>query len=108
MSMRSEPFAVELTEQAEKDLQRLRPWTARASQALARLETEPHRGHALTGSLKGARSLEFSLKGSGVFRAVYVVLEAERTCVVVIVGPHENIYDRAERRVAALRRSGRL
>ncbi len=89
--MTSEPFVVELTEQAEKDLQRLRPWTARAVRVLARLETEPYRGHALSGALRGARSLEFSLQGSGVFRAVYVVIEAERTCLVVIVGPHENI-----------------
>lgn len=103
-----ERFVVELTDQAQKDIQRLRPWTARASRALARLETEPYRGHPLSGTLRGARSLEFSLPGSGVFRAVYLVIEAERTCLVFLVGPHENIYDRAERRVAALRRSGRI
>jgi hypothetical protein len=52
--------------------------------------------------------LEFSLRGGGAYRAVYVVLEEERLCLVFLVGPHENIYDRAERRVAALRRSGRI
>lgn len=108
MSTTNDPFVVALTAEAEKDLQRLRPWTARASRALARLETEPYRGQALTGVLRGTRALEFSLKGSGVFRALYVLIEEERACLIFIVGPHENIYDRAERRVAALRRSGRF
>lgn len=99
---------VELTAQAEKDLARLRPWTDQATRAILRLEDDPYLGHSLTGSLKGARSLEFSLKGSGVYRAVYVVLDDSRVCLVFIVGPHENIYDKAERRVAALKRAGRV
>jgi hypothetical protein len=69
------------------------------------LETEPTRGHILTGSLRGTRSLEFSLNGSGVYRAVYIVRNDRRVCLVFIVGPHENIYDRAERRVHAARRA---
>jgi hypothetical protein len=56
----------------------------------------------------GPRSLDFSLKGGGVYRAVYVVLEEEHVCIDFIVGSHENIYDRAERRVAALKRSGQI
>lgn len=104
----SDRFEVELTNQAEKDLKDLRPWVAEATRALLTLESDPLRGHMLTGSLRGCRSLEFSLKGSGVYRAVYVVLDEERVCLVFIVGPHENIYTKAERRVAALRRSGRL
>lgn len=106
--MTSERFSVELTAQAEKDLRRLRPWSEQAARALARLEEDAYRGHPLIGSLGGARSLEFTLKGGGVYRAVYVVLAQERVCLVFIIGPHENIYDRAERRIAALRRSGRL
>ena len=73
--------------------------------AIRALEDDPLRGHPLTGSLKGARSLDFSLKG-GAYRAVYSVLDAERTCLVFIVGPHENIYQKAERRAAALKRAG--
>jgi mRNA-degrading endonuclease RelE of RelBE toxin-antitoxin system len=104
----SDRYDVELTNQAEKDLKSLRPWVAEATRALLTLEGDPHRGHTLTGSLRGCRSLEFSLKGSGVYRAVYVALDPERVCLVFIVGPHENIYAKAERRVAALRRSGRI
>ena len=101
MTAPSERFTVELTAQAEKDLKRLRPWTEQATGALLQLEEDPYRGHTLSGSLRGTRSLEFSLKGGGVYRAVYLALEDERVCLVFIVGPHENIY-KAERRVAAL------
>jgi mRNA-degrading endonuclease RelE of RelBE toxin-antitoxin system len=102
--MERKGYRVELTEQAEKDLTRLRPFVAEATRALLALETDPLRGHTLTGSLRGTRSLEFSLKGSGVCRAVYVVLDDEHVCLIFIVGTHENIYAKAERRAAALRR----
>ena len=106
--MTSEPYALELTRDAVKDLKRLRPWTEQATRAIARLEENPSLGHPLSGSLKGTRSLEFSLKGSGVYRADYVVFENRRVCLVLIIGPHENIYDKAQRRVSALRRSGQI
>lgn len=100
--MANERFTVELTRQAEKDLSQLRPWTGRAVQELLRLESDPMRGHPLKGSLRGVRALEFTLKGGGAYRAAYIVLEQERVCVVFLVGPHENIYQRAERRYDAL------
>jgi mRNA-degrading endonuclease RelE of RelBE toxin-antitoxin system len=106
--MPASQFTVELTRQAEKDLRDLRPWTAQATRAILQLETDPHRGHTLTGSLKGVRALAFTLQGSGVYRAVYTILTTERVCLVFMVGPHENIYARAERRYAALRRAGEL
>ena len=105
--MPSEPFEVQLTRQAEKDLADLRPWTEQAIDALLTLEQNPFHGHALMGSLKGTRSLEFSLPG-GAYRAVYVVQEAQRVCLVFLVGPHEGLYQRAERRIRALRRSGAI
>ena len=99
--MTTRRYAVELTRDAEKDLIRLRPWTEQATRHLLRLEDDPQAGHPLTGILRGTRSLEFNLKGGGAYRAVYVVLNAHRVCVVLIVGPHENIYDKAERRYLA-------
>lgn len=104
--MTNERFVVELTRQAERDLKQLRPWANHAIQELLQLETDPTRGHLLKGSLRGVRSLEFSLKGGGAYRATYIVLEQERVCLVFLVGPHENVYQRAERRFATLRRSG--
>lgn len=75
--------------------------------ALSVLEQDPYAGHALTGSLRGARSFEFSLPG-GAYRAAYVVLEeaGEPICLVFLVGPHEGFYQKAERRPEALRRLG--
>jgi hypothetical protein len=61
---------------------------------------DPFLGHTLSGNLNRLRSLEFTLKGSGAHRALYVVFEAEQVCLVFIVGPHENIYRKAERQLA--------
>ncbi len=103
--MTSRHFSVELTAQAKKDLKRLCSWTERVSRAIPQLELDPLRGHPLTGSLRGARALEFSLPG-GAYRAVYVILEETQVCLVFLIGPHEGIYQRAERRYEALRRRG--
>lgn len=100
--MPADRFSVELTRSAEKDLERLRGLKERATRAVLRLEVDPHLGHTLTGSLRGVRSLEFSMPG-GAYRAAYVILLEARTCVVFLVGPHEDFYKRAERRYAALR-----
>ncbi len=70
------------------------------------MEENPLAGHTLQGTLYNLRSLEFTVRGSGAFRAVYGVLDRDAVCLVVIVGPHENIYDKAERRVAGLRAAG--
>lgn len=104
----SSRFGIQLTREAEIDLKNLRPYAERASRVFRTLADDPLRGHALAGDLKGTRSLEFSLPGSGVYRAVYVVIDDVQICLIFIVGPHENIYDRAKRRLQALRRSGRI
>jgi mRNA-degrading endonuclease RelE of RelBE toxin-antitoxin system len=108
METTSRPYRVELTEGAKKDLKKLRQHREQIGEAVLRLEMTPLAGHTLKGTLNGLRSLEFTVRGSGAFRAVYGVLEAETVCLVLIVGPHENIYERAERRVEALRKSGLL
>ena len=99
-------YRVELTDGAKKDLKKLRQHRERIGEALGRLETNPLAGHTLQGTLYNLRALEFTVKGSGAFRAVYGVLDTDAVCLVVIVGPHENIYDRAQRRVEALRTAG--
>ena len=106
--MTSSRFGIQLTREAQKDLKGLRPHVERASRVIRGLADDPYRGHTLTGELKGTRSLEFSLPGSGVYRAVYVVIDENQICLVFIVGPHENIYDRARRRLQALQRAGRI
>ncbi len=51
--------------------------------------------------------MEFSLPG-GAFRAAYIVREAEKVCLVFLVGPHENFYEKAERRYRALKKCGEI
>jgi mRNA-degrading endonuclease RelE of RelBE toxin-antitoxin system len=101
---RTDRYEVEILPRAEKDLQALRNHRAQAIRELLKLEGDPLLGHTLTGSLRGTRSLEFNLKGSGAFRAVYTVLDNERVCVVFLVGPHENIYKEAQRRWDAVKK----
>jgi len=104
----SRAYRVQFSRQALRDLDTLRKRNRvahdRAVVAVAELETAPLAGHPLSGSLRGCRSLEFSVKGSGQYRAVYIVLDDETVCVVFVVGTHENLYDEARRRVDNVRR----
>lgn len=108
METTSRRYRVELTDGAKKDLKKLRQHREQIGEVLGLLEEIPTAGHLLKGTLNRLRSLEFTVKGSGAFRAVYGVLDTDAVCLVVLVGPHENIYDRAERRVEALRTAGIL
>ena len=101
-------YAVHLTNAARKDLKKLRSHKDRIGEALGELESHPRAGHTLRGTLLGLRSLEFTVRGSGAFRAVYAVFDDDTVCLIVIVGSHENIYALAERRVATLRAAGEL
>lgn len=103
--MEGDRFDVQFTRQVEKDLKDLRGLAANAMRIIRQLEENPELGHALSESLQGARSLEFNLKGSGAHRAVYVIFPVERVCIVFIIGPHEGIYARAERRASGLLKS---
>lgn len=99
-------FAIRFSSDAEKDLKRLRQWGSVPLNAILTLKSNPTRGHTLSGSLRGARALEFNLKGSGAFRAVYILAETARECLIIAIGPHESVYETAERRFAALKRFG--
>lgn len=95
----ADPFRVELAAGVTKDLKKLRHASTEAALQLMKLETDPQCGHALVGDLQGYRALEFNLKGSGAYRAIYRIDEAERVVIVYMVGPHENFYIRAKRRI---------
>src|SRR5215510_3290872 len=99
--MLGDSFAVRLTRAAEKDLdeKQFLGWQAQVIDELLALEREPARGYALRGSLKGTRALEFSHAGT-LYRAVYVVLDDERVCLVFLISLHENVYKEASRRAA--------
>lgn len=103
----SEGFSVQITRAVEDDLQDLEPYRKRVVQEMLALEENPYKGHTLKGALRGLRSLEFFLP-EGACRSVYAVKAKERVCLVIIVGYHEGLYEKAERRVRALRRQGML
>lgn len=94
-----EPYRVELTSAAQKDLKSFRHALVPIFDSLARLEFDPEIGHALSGDLSGIRSLDISVKGSGAFRAVYEIDGPERVCRVVAIGPREGFYERLRRRL---------
>lgn len=106
--MQAESFGVRLHPKAQKDLRDLRPYIDRALREINTLCTDPHAGDLKKGSLQGVRALRFFLPGRGEYRALYVFHPVERECIVFMVGAHEGIYERAERRFEALQRTGTM
>lgn len=99
-------YKIELTQHALKDLDRLKKQSAKVLKALSALKEKPHLGHMLKGSLKGVRSLKFTINGVA-YRVAYIVLEEERTCLIFMVGPHEGFYKEAERRAKSVKKQQR-
>jgi len=99
-------YKIELTQHALKDLDKLKEQSANVLKALSALKEKPHLGHMLKGSLKGVRSLKFNINGVA-YRAAYIVLEKERTCLIFMVGPHEGFYKEAERRAKSVTKQQR-
>ena len=106
--MTNRPNQIRLTRHAERDLERLRKKNRlaydRAVETIPILRDDPHAGHPLLGDLSSCRSLEFSVKGSGQYRVVYTIVDAECVCVVFVIATHENVYDEAKRRADQVRR----
>ena len=95
-------YRVILTRAAVRDVIDLQTYLVEVMEAIFSLRDDPLRGHMLTGTLKGARALEFSLPG-GAYRAAYRLEVTAKLCRVFAVGPHENFYQLAERRYATLK-----
>jgi mRNA-degrading endonuclease RelE of RelBE toxin-antitoxin system len=102
--MSDKTYNVELTSTAEKELASLKPYVEEIVKIILVLEKEPKAGHLLKGSLHRFRALEFSLPGSGQYRAAYVIIEDKKTCVVFAIGPHEGFYDNVKLRAKAIKK----
>ncbi|HNW11887.1 MAG TPA: type II toxin-antitoxin system RelE/ParE family toxin [Candidatus Rifleibacterium sp.] len=100
--MKSEAI-VELTKAAERDLKALWKVSEEVIEHLRILKTEPEKGHPLTESLQGVRSLEFTLKGSGQYRAAYFYIIKGHKVTVFMIGPHENFYKQAQKRAGLIK-----
>lgn len=96
-------FDLRLTSSAEKDLDGLKELRPAVIEKLLVLKENPKAGHLLKQNLQGVWSLDFTIKGSGQFRAAYLVLEAAVVCLVVAIGPHENFYDLVAKRAKLLK-----
>lgn len=94
-------YRVELTTRAQRDLRKLSHDLDNVLQHISALESDPHCGERLSGPLRDAWSLHFSLKGSGEYRAIYVV-EDDCVCLVFLVAARENIYREAVKRFKSL------
>jgi mRNA-degrading endonuclease RelE of RelBE toxin-antitoxin system len=105
--MANEMYTVHITNAVEEDLNEFDSYRARVIQEILTLESNPQAGHILKGKLKGLRSLEFSLP-DGACRAIYKIKADKSICLIIIVGYHENIYDKAHRRVESLIKNGLL
>jgi len=99
----SEPAGIELTPHADKDMKGLWKVSGKVTEHLKVLKTNPLKGHPLSGSLQGARALDFTMKGSGQFRAAYFYFPDENVVIIFLVGPHENFYQMAEKRIKLLK-----
>ncbi|MCA9834208.1 MAG: type II toxin-antitoxin system RelE/ParE family toxin [Thermomicrobiales bacterium] len=100
--MTTPKYDVQLTPRAEKDLKKLRHDLANVLQQISVLETDPLRGEILKGELRDARSLHFSLKGGGQYRAIYVITKDQTVCLVFLIAARENLYKEAQRRLESL------
>lgn len=102
--MSDKTYNVELTSTADKELASLKPYVEEVVEIILVLEKEPNAGHSLKGNLHRFRALEFSLPGSGQYRAAYVIIEDKKTCVVFAIGPHEGFYDNVKLRAKAIKK----
>ena len=101
--MSQETYKVILDPVVQKDLKALKRVQGQVFDAILELETNPKKGHELKANLQGVRALEFSIKGSGQYRAAYLLLEEQKTCIVFAVGPHENFYAAAAKKAKLIK-----
>lgn len=96
-------WQLKLTRQAERDLKKLsRSDLSRVYAELNKLKVDPSLGESLSGELAGARSLHFTLRGSGQHRAAYFCITADNTVLVFAIGSRENFYREARRRISSI------
>jgi mRNA-degrading endonuclease RelE of RelBE toxin-antitoxin system len=90
--MSQEIFKVILDPVVQKDLKALKRIQEQVLDAILELEAHPKKGHELKAN-----------KGSGQYRAAYLLLEEQKTCIVFAVGPHENFYAAAAKKAKLIK-----
>ncbi|HET7036033.1 MAG TPA: type II toxin-antitoxin system RelE/ParE family toxin, partial [Thermomicrobiaceae bacterium] len=90
--MTGRKFEVRTSCAADRDLRKLRQWEDDVESILLGLGEDLYQGELLHGSMRGVRALHFSLRGSGEYRAAYLVLVDERVVLVFMIASRENFY----------------
>jgi len=102
-----EKYEIHTTRAVEKELDKLpKDHFEVVKDEILSLEDNPLKGKPLKGKLKDCRSTKFTLPGKGDYRVIYVPKESSKACLVFFIGPRENIYEEAVRKVEALRKQG--
>ena len=102
-----EKYEIHTTRTVEKDLDKLqKDYFEIVKDEILNLEDNPLKGEPLKGKLKDCRGIKFTLPGKGDYRVLYVPKEPSKVCLVFFIGPRENIYEEAVRKVEALRKQG--
>lgn len=104
---KDQEYSIEFSTGAVKDLKAkaCKPHLNEIFEEIQVLGTEPLAGHLLEGSLAKVRSLHFSLKGSGQWRAAYYVMTEEKFCLILLVATRENFYKKANSRYRSIKKS---
>ena len=99
-------YKVEVTKAAEKDLDDLKHLRQEAVNKLLELENNPaDKTSSLSGILKGLKSYKFNLN-DGAYRAILKIYEGDSVCLLILIGPRENLYKQVARKVKSLKKQG--
>lgn len=97
---------MEVTKAAEEDLDDLKHLRQEAVNKLLELENNPaDKISSLSGILKGLKSYKFNLP-DGDYRAILKIYKDDSVCLLILIGPRENLYKQAARRVKSLKKQG--
>ena len=101
-------YSVELLKTAEDDLDNLKHKRDEAVEKLRELEENPkEKSSALSGhDLPSLYCYSFNLKGSGSYRAIFDLIEENKVCLLLVIGPRENVYFKASRKIRDLKKKG--
>lgn len=101
-------YSIRTIKSAEDDLEKLKHKRDKAVKKLIKLEENPkEKSSSLSGShLQGLYSYSFTLKGAGSYRAIFDIIEDNKVCLLIMIGPRENFYVKARKKVKDLKDKG--
>ena len=101
-------YSIKTIKSAEDDLDKLKHKRDEAVKELLKLEDNPkEKSSSLAGGhFQGLYSYSFTLKGAGSYRAIFDLIEENKVCLLIVIGPRENFYRTARKKVKNLKDRG--